>query len=183
MLAGIVVAPTSRADVVVDTPPVRVQVGQSAVFVRAPFVRVMVGRASSPAPSYSYSRIPAPKYDVSGAPPSVPYSPVPPVTRSAEQQQQEQLLPQPQQQQQTTVVQAMTLNEFARSFKPDCSGGKYEVVLVHPCTCKPVKVCFSLPPGNPKRIVVRKNQFVVRYGLCKVVTLQFNRDGSVSVRG
>src|SRR5262249_9693354 len=47
-----------------------------------------------------------------------------------------------------TVVRPLTLAEFAESFKP--APGTYEVVLLHPDTCCPVKVCFTLPCGCPK---------------------------------
>lgn len=80
------------------------------------------------------------------------------------------------------VAKGISLTEFACTFKPGPAGGKYEVVFQHPCTCCPVKVCFHLPCGCPKRIVARKSEVVIRYGLCKAVVLRFNRDGTVSVR-
>ena len=71
--------------------------------------------------------------------------------------------------------------EFARSFQAVPGQARYEVVVVHPCTGRPVKVCFSLP-GCPRRVKCGKNSVVFRYGLCKTVVLSFERDGQVRVR-
>jgi hypothetical protein len=162
LLTGVALAPAARADVVVRAPFVRVQVGPG-VYVRAPFVRVGVPPRLSASPVV----MPYPVLEP-GAPPPVPLivpaSPVAPVGKVAE------------------VAKAMTIAEFARTFKPSLDGGKYEVVLEHPCTCCPVKVCFSLPPGCPKRVVARKSELVIRYGPLRAVVIRFNRDGSYKVR-
>jgi hypothetical protein len=81
-----------------------------------------------------------------------------------------------------TVVRAVTIEEFVRTFKSVPGRATYEVVFVHPCTCKPVKVCIELP-DCPKRIKCGKTEVVFRYGLCKKpVTVTFCRDGAVLVR-
>jgi hypothetical protein len=52
----------------------------------------------------------------------------------------------------TVLVKArpMTHEEFARSFTPLPTGGRYEVDLIHPGCCEnTVHVCFNLPPGTP----------------------------------
>jgi hypothetical protein len=137
-----------------------VQVGPG-VYVRAPFVRVAVPPRTPPPVV-----LPAPTVIEPGSPPLVPVE----VTRAT--------VPAV-----GAVVKAPTIDAFARSFKPDPDGGKYEVVVEHPCTCAPVKVCFSLPPGCPKRVVARKSELVIRYGLLRTVVIQFNRDGTYKVRG
>ena len=81
-----------------------------------------------------------------------------------------------------TVVSAVTIDEFVRTFKSVPGRATYEVVFVHPCTCKPVKVCIELP-GCPKCVRCGKTEIVFRYGLCKKpVTVTFCRDGAVLVR-
>ena len=79
-------------------------------------------------------------------------------------------------------VRAVTIEEFVRTFHASSGCATYEVVFVHPCTCKPVKVCIDLP-GCPRRIRYGKTEIVFRYGLCKKpVTVTFCRDGGVLVR-
>jgi hypothetical protein len=80
------------------------------------------------------------------------------------------------------LVQPVTIEQFVRTFEAAPCRAAYEVVFVHPCTCRPVKVCFELP-GCPKRIRCGKTEIVFRYGLCKKpVTITFCRDGGVLVR-
>src|SRR5262249_2871744 len=64
-------------------------------------------------------------------------------------------------------MRGMTLAEFAATIKP--APGNYEVILLHPRTCCPVKVCFTLPCGCPKKIAVHKREVVFDYGREKVV--------------
>lgn len=75
---------------------------------------------------------------------------------------------------------ALTLDEFACSFNP--APGHYEVVMVHPCTGCPVKVCFDLPCRCAKKVKVSKTCLEIRYGLCKAVVVRFTPDGGVRVR-
>jgi hypothetical protein len=74
----------------------------------------------------------------------------------------------------------MTVKEFACSFRPAC--GSYELVLEHPYTHCPVKVCFRLPDGCPKvghkKCIREKVEF--DYGKHEV-TLVFYRNGRVKV--
>jgi hypothetical protein len=76
------------------------------------------------------------------------------------------------------VQRAPTLDEFARSFQP--APGKYEVVIQHPVTCEPVKVCFTLPEGCPKKVHVRPREIDFDYGKTDV-SIRFIRDGRVRV--
>jgi hypothetical protein len=58
-------------------------------------------------------------------------------------------------------VPGIALSDFAKAFVP--AAGNYEVVLLHPKTCCPVKVCFTLPCGCPK-VRVTKRSIVFDYG-------------------
>jgi hypothetical protein len=60
------------------------------------------------------------------------------------------------------AVQAVTLAELARTFKP--APGTYEVYLIHPGSKQPVQVVFTLPEGNPKKVKVRPRQLTFDYG-------------------
>src|SRR5581483_946720 len=137
------------------------------VVVRTPFVTVVVpGRPA-------YPTLPAPVVmpgravivEPGSAPPvpmeALPLRPVPPVVSAA---------------------RAPSLADFAATFRPAPTGGRYEVVVQHPCTCCPVKVCFCLPPGCPRKIRAFSNALEIRYGLCKAVVVRFLPDGSVRVR-
>ena len=135
------------------------------VVVRTPLVNVFVpGKPVTLPPPVV---VPAQRVIVEpGSPPPVPLElvpmrPVPPVV---------------------AAPRAQSLSEFASCFRPDPCGGRYEVMLQHPCTCCPVKVCFCLPAGCPKKIRAFKNSVEIRYGLCKAVVVRFLPDGTVRVR-
>jgi hypothetical protein len=133
-----------------------VSLAHADVIVRAPGVRVQIGNGPA--------RLPQPQPPiVLGEPPPVP---LPPPT----------MLNPP------VAIAVLTPEQFAQTFHPSPAGGNYEVVLLHPRTCQPVKVCFGLPSGCPKRIVFRGDQLVIRYGLCKAVFITFCRNGTVAVR-
>lgn len=155
VLAAAALAPGARAQVEVRAPFVRVQTGPG-VYVRAPFVRIFVPTRQAPPPVV----LPAPLAVEPGGPPPVPAEVIKPA-----------------------AARAPTLAEVARVLKANPEGGKYELIVEHPCTCQPVKVCFSLPPGCPKRVVARKSELVIRYGPLRAVVIQFNRDGTYKVRG
>ncbi len=53
-------------------------------------------------------------------------------------------------------VRPLTVNEFVSAFKP--LPGQYEVLLVHPKTGCPVKVCFTLKPGCIRTVRVERAQ-------------------------
>jgi hypothetical protein len=78
-------------------------------------------------------------------------------------------------------IHPFTVNEFVASFKP--VPGKYEVMLIHPKTGCPVKVCFTLPPGclRTVRVNAHKIAFVYKHQ-CDVV-IRFLHNGNVWVRG
>src|SRR5262245_768352 len=77
-----------------------------------------------------------------------------------------------------TPVRPPTHAEFARHFQP--LPGRYEVVLLHPYTHCPVQVCFTLPPGCPKKVRVERRELEFDYGR-REVEIRFYRDGGVRV--
>jgi hypothetical protein len=80
-------------------------------------------------------------------------------------------------------LRVQSVAEFVATFKPAPQGGHYEALLLHPCTHCPVKVCFDLPCGCPRKIRCTKTGFEIRYSLCKAVVVRFLPDGTVRVRG
>lgn len=78
-------------------------------------------------------------------------------------------------------VRPLTLSEFAASFKP--LPGTYEVLLIHPKTCCPVKVCFTLPPGCLRKMRVTGHKIVFEYKCQRDVVIRFMHFGKVWVRG
>jgi hypothetical protein len=101
---------------------------------------------------------------VPGAPPPVPVLPVPAPAGPA-----------------VVVERPLTIYEFARVVKP--IPGRHEVLLCHPYTGQPVRVCFTLPAGCPK-VTVRKKllryQIEFDYG-CREVELNFGCRGRTRV--
>lgn len=78
-------------------------------------------------------------------------------------------------------LRPMTVQEFAATFKP--LPGNYEVLLIHPKTCCPVKVCFTLPPGCLRKVRVTKHKIVFDYKCQRNVVIRFICCGKVRVRG
>lgn len=75
------------------------------------------------------------------------------------------------------VAPCPTHAEFAANFRP-CAG-RYEVLLLHPDTGRPVQVCFELPPGTPK-VRVERRELEFDYDR-KEVEIRFLRNGTVRV--
>lgn len=67
-------------------------------------------------------------------------------------------------------MRPIALSEFAAGFQP--LPGNYEVVFIHPVTCRPVTVCFRLPSGCPK-VRVYKRMLVFDYGHHHFVRIRF----------
>ena len=77
-------------------------------------------------------------------------------------------------------VRPLTVNEFAASFQP--LPGRYEVLLIHPKTGCPVKVCFTLKPGCIRKVRATSHKIEFVYaGKCDVV-IRFLHGGKVWVR-
>lgn len=74
----------------------------------------------------------------------------------------------------------LTVQEFGRVFVP--TPGPHVVCLIHPVTCKPVTVAFTLPHGcDFPKVKVRKREVEFDYGR-REVELQFRHRGTVDVR-
>jgi hypothetical protein len=140
------------------------------VDIRVPFVRVHVGRGYGPG---VFVGTPGPAVVVGRPAPGVPVivdGPAPPPEGV--------LLHPPRPAEGSVVLQAMTHRDFARVFQP--AAGTYEVLLIHPDTCCPVKVCFTLPCGCPKKVRVERHELEFDYGKTEV-EIRFRRDGTVKV--
>jgi hypothetical protein len=74
---------------------------------------------------------------------------------------------------------AMTLQEFAATFKP-CAG-TYEACIIHPRTCEPVKVTFCLPDAPVCKVRVTKREIDFEYPGKHTVSIRFRLNGSVTV--
>lgn len=75
------------------------------------------------------------------------------------------------------VHTAFRHQEFAKMFKP--VEGTHKVTFIHPYTCCPVDVCFTLPCGCPK-VICKKNELEFSYGR-KEVEIRFYKCGDVKV--
>jgi hypothetical protein len=153
--AGLAVfAASSRADFFLRVPFVTVHINRG-VYVGAGPVQVQV----PPRPGDPPGALPG--IVVSDPVPAVPVDPLPPPT------------PLP-----PAVVKPMTVAQFAEAFQP--KPGKYEVVLVHPKSGCPVKVCFELPPGCPRKVRWTKHVLEFDYGRDSV-RIRFYHNGDVKV--
>ena len=168
-LAG--TASAGRADIVIQVPFVTVRVGRPAVVVTVgrgcapPIVITAPVRAVAPAP---------PGGPISSVPIAPPADPVPPVQPAPTTTPVSVPAPAP------VAVRALTLGEFVAAFRP-CPG-THEAYLVHPVTGAPVKVCFTLPPGSPRKVRVHRRDLEFVYGHRQDVEIRFLRDGRVQVR-
>ncbi len=155
----LLVAAEAQADVVVRAPFVSVNVGPG-VQVRAPFTNV----ALPPERVYYPVQPVYPPQPVIHAPQPViyPARPVEYIGPPAE-------VP--------VATRVLTHKEFGQVFKP--APGNYEVVLLHPDTCCPVRICFTLPCGCP-RVRIERHELEFDYGKVEV-ELRFRRNGTVRV--
>jgi hypothetical protein len=78
-------------------------------------------------------------------------------------------------------VRPLTVAEFVASFTP--LPGSYEVLLIHPKTGCPVKVCFTLPPGCLRKVWVNGHKIEFGYKCQRDVVIRFLHNGRVWVRG
>jgi hypothetical protein len=149
---------------------------RAEIVVRAPFVSVRTGRGETvvcvqvPCIGEIHLR----KLSVPAAieVPAVPVPPPPPPQELLPPAQPVQVAPPPP----AVVVppRPPTLAEFAATFQP--APGTYEVVLTHPVTGNPTKVCFTLPAGSLKKIRVHRRELEFDYGR-HFVSLRFDRHG------
>jgi hypothetical protein len=129
-----------------------------------PAVFLLASAASLASAQFAPS-IPAASDDVLPPPQAVPNLPPPPVVPPPA------VLP----------VHPVSVGEFVASFKP--LPGKYEVLLIHPKTGCPVKVCFTLPPGCIRKVRVNGHKIEFVYKCQRDVVIRFLHNGNVWVRG
>ncbi len=137
---------------------------QAQLFVKAPFTRVVVGngvQVQTPFLNLQTPPLPGP-----AVPTPIPLVPgpemeIPPAPS---------IMP---------AVRPMTLGEFAAAFDP--KPGSYEVVLINPVTCQPTCVRFCLEKCV-RRVIVKHDALVLRYGLCHAVRIDFTCHGAVVTR-
>ena len=167
-------AAPGRAQTAVTAPGVRVITepdapGGPRVFVKVPGVRVNVGDPPPPVvvtqpppvvvtpypppppPPVVVTPYPPPAVVVPQPPPPVVVQPPPPPAVV--------VTPAP-------AVRAVTLEEFARTFRP--APGTWQVTLIHPRTGAALPVTFTLPPGVP-RVIVGPRAVEFDYGRSRVV--------------
>ena len=139
---------------------------------RAPTLLTLFGLALIvwTSPSSAFAQIGPPPKRMNPPPTLVPIGPPP-----------QPVIPKPVTPRPRPVARPLTIHEFARTVKP--LPGRYEVLLCHPYTGKPVRVCFDLPQGCPK-VIVRKKLFCYEidfdYGKFEI-ELNFSRRGRVRV--
>lgn len=193
-LVAVPVEPAPRPLVQVRTPFVQVRVGREVLRPR-PIVGVSYQVPVAPAPAPQLQPVPVDRRYVPPAP-QPQYTPIP------VQPGQPQYAPAPGQQPQYAPIPSpprgyvpavpvpqpmvamyvparpMTHKEFAHCFVP--TEGTHEAWLIHPKTCQPVRVCFTLPCGTPKKVRVEKHELEFDYGR-KEVEIRFKNDGTVKV--
>jgi hypothetical protein len=162
IVAGLLAATVTAASVV----PAR-----AGVFIRVPFVTVVVDRGVHVGAGPVRVDVPGqPAVRTPSALPGVVVSEQTPAVRGEEQLPSPTPLP--------AVVKPFTVEQFAEAFKPQ--PGKYEVVLIHPKSGCPVKVCFELPAGCPRKVRWTKHVLEFDYGRDSV-RIRFYHDGDVKV--
>jgi hypothetical protein len=75
------------------------------------------------------------------------------------------------------VPVAFTLEQFGKVFQP--IPGHHKVWIIHPKTCQPVEVCFTLPPGCPK-VEISRRKIEFDYGK-REIEVHFRHSGRVEV--
>lgn len=169
MLGWLGLASASQAQVFIRAPFVRVVVGDG-VAVRAPFVNIWVpGDGPYYGPYYGPRVIYMPppvvvqqQQPANVPPPLFPPAPKPVIKNDGP--------PQPVQ-----PVQAPTLDSFAKTFQ--AKAGIYEVTILNPVSKQPTTVRFILPEGTPRRVHVTRDSIEFIYGLRQWVRIEFDRDG------
>jgi hypothetical protein len=143
----------SQGQLFVRAPFVRVVVGgpgDSGVGVRAPFVNLWIPRRNYP-------------HSVMDVPPPPPEGPVAHGRGET---------PAPQ----ATGETPLTLSQFADSFR--AQSGSHQVTLINPVTNSPTPVAFTLPEGTPRRVAVNKARITFIYGSRHWVRIKFDEDGA-----
>ncbi len=153
------VCSTAWADIIIQTGPVTVRVGNGVSVDVHPRPRMLV--PTMPTAPTGPSVEPPPGVPLEIAPPAPP-------------------VPLPGNGTPRTVGQPMTIYEFAGCFKP--TPGTHEMVLLHPYSGCPVKVSFCLPEGCPTVKVKGGLRRCIEFSYGKRdIEVWFYRDGRVKV--
>ena len=72
-----------------------------------------------------------------------------------------------------------TMDNFAREFR--ASEGHHRILIVHPVTCRPVEVCFTLPCGKLRELDVNRRSIEFDFGRDDV-RISFRSNGTVDVK-
>lgn len=193
ILAGwLMLTGSALAQLNINTPWARVQVGQGTVIVQTPFVNVQVVRPV-PAPlvmppavgQLPPGYIPPPQTTTPTTPtgPSNPPGYIPPPPGLGLPTDPGLTPPPPPKTQLTSskkqpVVAAPTLQQFASTFQ--AVPGRHQVVIQHPMTGQPVEARFRLPNAQLRRIMVYPTEVCYDYGRDQV-WLRFKSNGKVYV--
>jgi len=73
-----------------------------------------------------------------------------------------------------------TMDDFLKCFRP--TEGHHRVWFVHPCTNRPVEVCFDLPCGRLREVEVNRHSIEFDYIGARDVRIVFRSNGTVDVR-
>jgi len=72
-----------------------------------------------------------------------------------------------------------TMDNFAREFR--AGEGHHRILIVHPVTCRPVEVCFTLPCGKLEELDVNRRSIEFDFGRHDV-RISFRSNGTVDVK-
>lgn len=176
-LAAGVFAAEAQAQVFVRAPFVRVVVGPE-VQIRAPFVNLRI-----PTGGYYYSSPPGPTF----LPPTIHYPPAPPAVVPPRAPDFEAPPPRevpgkpmppvdPDEPAPLAGGGVLTPTEFAKTFQ--ARAGSYEVLLRNPLTGKPERIRFTLPEGMPESVRVDGSSIRFDYGMRRFVRIEFDKEGA-----
>ena len=70
------------------------------------------------------------------------------------------------------------MDNFAREFR--AGEGHHKILIVHPVTCRPVEVCFTLPCGKLRDLDVNRRSIRFDFGRHDV-HIHFRNNGTVNV--
>ena len=75
-------------------------------------------------------------------------------------------------------IPVYTMDNFAREFR--AAEGHHKILIVHPVTCRPVEVCFTLPCGKLRDLDVNRRSIRFDFGRHDV-HIHFRNNGTVNV--
>lgn len=75
-------------------------------------------------------------------------------------------------------IPVYTMDNFAREFR--AGEGHHRILIIHPVTCRPVEVCFTLPCGKLRELDVNRRSIEFDFGR-NDVHIHFRSNGTVDV--